>query len=122
MFGKFEKPQAFFETGVRLSELMGDFDNHQNFSQIPEIQRKSVKYPSFIQFWLNVPDTNKSYQFTPTKKLIDAVESSMIACEYDRIYFSVIMRNNDTFDLYATYNLIIGSRFLGNFELSELPK
>ena len=120
MFGKFEKPQAYFETGVKLSDLMGDFEKHIFLSNIPEITRKENK-KSFIQFWLTIDKPYTSYQFKPTQKLIDAVNELMICVERDRIYFKVIVFD-DCFHLYAQYNLIIGSRFLGKFDLSELPQ
>ena len=122
MFYTFQ-PKPVFNGNTKLKSLFtitGKADTKPN-------GRKSLKYKTgalTVSGWLSFSCRDgwiDSVDIIPSEKLLKAIQDNMLYIEYDNIYFEAIPFSEEgKFSLYAKYNLIIGSRLLGWFKLSEL--
>jgi len=60
------------------------------------------------------------FRVQPSKWAIRLAEESMIAIDYDEVYFKLIVFKDEA-TLYLQYNQIIGSRLLATLDLNTLP-
>lgn len=67
-------------------------------------------------------DTGNCLDVTPTKKLLDDIQGSMISISNNRIYFEAVHHDDETTSIYANYNSINGSRFLATIPTDSIPK
>lgn len=115
LFGKNTKVKTLFKV-VNVWDSSAIYDKSKD--QIQEYKADSLTIQGWLRFSGHELD---SLLIIPTKKLLGKIAESMLYIEYDRIYFEAIPFG-DKVDLYARYNLIIGSRYLGRFNLAEIVK
>ena len=60
--------------------------------------------------------------FDPSEKLIKAVKENMLAIDYDRISFDIIVYNDMTALVVAHYSQILGSRWICLIDSETIPK
>lgn len=59
----------------------------------------------------------------PSDEVMELIDKSMLALEYDTISFDLIRPNGAAdFTLYAKYNLILGSRIIGYVRADTIPQ
>lgn len=64
----------------------------------------------------------RSFHVRPKQEVIEYVRNNMIPVYYDHIYFQVVVRNDNTALITASYNQIIGSRWLALVDADTVPK
>jgi len=124
IFNQLEQTPAF--ENIPLSDLLSITGEHDTNPAKQETLTKKFKIGGkLVQGWLNVSYRSDgkympSLDVVPSVKLLRYVNENMLDIEYDQIYFEAIPFSDGTMKLYARYNQIIGSRFLGWFDASEL--
>jgi len=67
------------------------------------------------------PEKNyKTLYVKPSVEVIEVIKTHMLIINYDTIYFKVIVFDNKVTRIWAEYNQIIGSLFLGEFDYSDM--
>jgi hypothetical protein len=118
----FEK-KPLFENGTKFSDLFSNFTKRDTNPNKQNIAENSIHYGRPLKISAHITFQKNGYNFmnfVPSKELINSIQDNMLYIDRDSIYFDTVIFDN-TFDVYANYNLIIGSRLIGTFNNSELP-
>jgi len=93
-----------------------------NYSVKPPVYHKSEGgvISGFMTVYNTVTSESDSLYVVPSESVVAWIKDNMLPIQYDKIYFKAIIFEDGRVMLYASYNLIIGSRPLAVVTLESM--
>jgi len=93
-----------------------------NYGVTPPVKHKAEKsrITGFMYFRVIDGEWKDSIYVKPSDSVVEFIKNSMLAINHDSISFKVVIFSNGDADIYAEYNLIIGSWYLARVSAKEI--
>ena len=119
-FGENELPKG------KLSDYFDVSRKLKNNLDTVNLENKKAKIQSFISINNhNAKNGMKSYfsgYYLPRKEFVKYLSENMLAIDYDSIFCEIVIRENNECLLIASYNLILGTRWICELDFADVQK